>query len=105
MPRVLSLNVTDGGRTLHPALAARLDELAPDLVTLQEIRNDTTALWRRTLGGAGMQVCDTCEHVRQHGLPPPRPPPQDPQPTPRTPQERAAGPKPVHVLVRCSWLM
>jgi endonuclease/exonuclease/phosphatase family metal-dependent hydrolase len=71
MPKVLSLNVTDGGRTLHPTFAARLDELAPDLVTLQEIRSDT--LWHRTLEGAGMHVADTFEIARQHGHPHPGP--------------------------------
>ena len=70
MPRVLSLNVTDGGRRLHPTLAARLGDLAPDLVTLQEVRSDTVATWRHTLQHNGMHVADTFELARQHGHPP-----------------------------------
>ncbi len=73
MPRVLSLNVTDGGRRLHPTFAARLDDLAPDLVTLQEIRSDTAATWRHTLEESGMHVADTFELARQHDLPHPGP--------------------------------
>lgn len=41
MPKVLSLNVTDGGRRVQPLVADALASLAPDLVTLQEVRADT----------------------------------------------------------------
>ena len=61
MVRVLSLNVTDGGTALHRPLLARLAELAPDLVTLQEIRNATVARWRADLQAAGYHLADTLE--------------------------------------------
>ena len=73
MVRVLSLNVTDGGTTLHRPLLARLAELAPDLVTLQEIRSTTVARWRADLQAAGYHLADTLELARHHGLPNPGP--------------------------------
>ena len=73
MVRVLSLNVTDGGTTLHHPLLARLAELAPDLVTLQEIRSATVARWCADLRAAGYHLADTLELARHHGLPHPGP--------------------------------
>jgi exonuclease III len=73
MVRVLSLNVTDGGTTLHRPLLARLAELAPDLVTLQEIRSATVARWRADLQAAGYHLADTLDLARHHGLPHPGP--------------------------------
>lgn len=73
MVRVLSLNVTDGGTTLHRPLLARLAELAPDLVTVQEIRSATVARWRAGLESAGYHLADTLELARRHGLPHPSP--------------------------------
>lgn len=46
MLRVLSLNVTDGGTALQRPLLARLDELAPDLISLQEVHSSTVGRWR-----------------------------------------------------------
>jgi exonuclease III len=73
MIRVLSLNVTDGGTALHRPLLTRLDELAPDLLTLQEIRNATLGRWRTDLAAAGYHVADTFELARHHGHPHPGP--------------------------------
>ena len=73
MLRVLSLNVTDGRTTLHRPLLARLAELAPDLVTLQEIRNATVARWRTDLQATSYHLADTRELARHHGLPHPGP--------------------------------
>jgi exonuclease III len=73
MIRVLSLNVTDGGTALHRLLLARLDELAPDLLTLQEIRSATLGRWRTDLAAAGYHLADTFELARRHGHPHPGP--------------------------------
>ena len=73
MVRMLSLNITDGGTALHRPLLARLTELAPDLLTLQEIRSDTVHTWRQTLERDGMHVDDTFELAHQNRLPHPRP--------------------------------
>ena len=71
MPKVLSLNVTDGGRRLLPRIAEALPDLAPDLVTLQEIRADTVAAWRATLEQAGFHTVDTFTLARHYDLPHP----------------------------------
>ena len=71
MPKILSLNVTDGGRRLLPRVAEALPNLAPDLVTLQEIRVDTVAAWRATLEQAGLNTVDTFTLARRHDLPHP----------------------------------
>jgi len=71
MPKVMSLNVTDGGRRVHPLVATALTDLAIDLVTLQEVRADTVAEWRRTLEQARYHVADTFELARQYDLPHP----------------------------------
>ena len=73
MVRVLSLNATDGGTALHRPLLARIDELAPDLLTLQEVRAHTVGLWRTTLEAAGYRLANTFGLARQHGLPHPGP--------------------------------
>ena len=66
MLRVLSLNVTDRGTALHHQLLARLDELAPDLVTLQEVRSATVARWCADLRAAGYHLADTLELHTTH---------------------------------------
>ena len=73
MVRVLSLNVTNGGLALEAPLLARLDELAPDLVALQEVRAHTVGLWRDALQAAGLHVADTFTLAHHHGLPHPGP--------------------------------
>ena len=73
MPKVLSLNVTDGGRRLRPLVERALGKAAPDLVTLQEVRADTVGDWRRSLELAGFHVADTFELARRHDLPRPGP--------------------------------
>jgi exonuclease III len=73
MPKVLSLNVTDGGRRLRPLVERALGEVDPDLVTLQEMRSDTVGDWRRSLELAGFHVADTFELARRHDLPHPGP--------------------------------
>ena len=73
MVRVLSLNVTDGGAALHRPLLARLDELAPDLIALQEIRSSTVGRWHADLESSGYHVADTFELARRLGLPHPGP--------------------------------
>lgn len=71
MPKVLSLNVTDGGRRLLPRVTEALPDVAPDLVTLQEIRVDTLAAWRAALEQAGFHTVDTFTQARRHDLPHP----------------------------------
>jgi exodeoxyribonuclease III len=71
MLRVLSLNITSGGRRLHRPFFARLPALAPDLVTLQELRADTAASWRGSLLAAGYAVTDTFDLARRHAIPHP----------------------------------
>ena len=68
MPRILSLNVTNGGHRLHQPFFARLHELAPDLITLQEVRSDTRTRWRTPLQDAGYHVTDTFELAQEHAI-------------------------------------
>ena len=71
MLRVLSLNVTNGGQRLQQPVFERLEALAPDLITLQELRSDTAPSWRPRLASAGYTTIDTFELARQHAIPHP----------------------------------
>ena len=71
MPKVLSLNVTDGGRRVQTLVADALGSLAPDLATLQEVRTDTVASWRSAVEREGFHVADTFDLARQHDVPDP----------------------------------
>ena len=71
MPKVLSLNVTDGDRRVQPLVADALASIAPDLVTLQEVRADTVSSWRSALGREGFHVTNTFDLTRRHDLPNP----------------------------------
>ncbi|MBA3889548.1 MAG: hypothetical protein H0X64_03365 [Gemmatimonadaceae bacterium] len=73
MTRVLSLNITNGGQAIHQPFLASLEDLAPDLITLQEVRRDTAAAWCAPLAAAGYQVVDTFEIARELGTPHPGP--------------------------------
>lgn len=64
MPKLLSLNVTDGGRRVQTLVADALASLAPDLVTIQEVRAATSAIWRSALKREGFHVVDTFDLAR-----------------------------------------
>lgn len=66
--KVLSLNATDGGTRLYSHFFSRLGGLAPDVVTLQEMRRQQVGDWRRGLAERGYQVVDSFELADRFGV-------------------------------------
>lgn len=66
--RVLSLNATDGGARVQPLFLGRLDELQPDIITLQEMRVQQVGSWRLHLAERGYYLADTFELAERFGV-------------------------------------